>query len=290
VTDILLLDVTPLSLGIETMGGVFTKIIEKNTTIPTKREQIFTTAADGQTAVDVHVLQGEREFAQYNKTLGRFQLSGIAPAPRGVPQIQVTFDIDANGIVNVSAKDLGTGKEQKVTITASTNLSDDEIKRAMDEAERFADEDRKKKEEVDARNDADSIIYQIEKTMKDMEGKIDAADKSTLEGEIASVRSALNGSDVEAIKSATESLRNKSYEVFGKVYQQQGGDPNAAGAGAGAGYAGAGQAGPNAGGVDADYEVVDDDAPTADGARFCAECGAKLEDGARFCSSCGAKA
>ena len=211
VTDILLLDVTPLSLGIETMGGVFTKLIERNTTIPTQKSQVFTTAADGQTAVDVHVLQGEREFAQYNKTLGRFQLSGIAPAPRGIPQIEVTFDIDANGIVNVSAKDLGTGKEQKVTITASTNLSDDEIKKAMDEAERFADEDRKKKEEVDARNDADSIVYQIEKTMKDLEGKIDEADKSALNDEIGNVRSALNGSDIEAIKTATETLRQKSY-------------------------------------------------------------------------------
>ncbi len=259
VTDILLLDVTPLSLGIETMGGVFTKLIERNTTIPTKKSQVFTTAADGQTAVDVHVLQGEREFAQYNKTLGRFQLSGIAPAPRGIPQIEVTFDIDANGIVNVSAKDLGTGKEQKVTITASTNLSDDEIKKAMDEAERFADEDRKKKEEVDARNDADSIVYQIEKTMKDLEGKIDEADKSALNDEIGNVRSALNGSDIEAIKTATETLRQKSYEVFGKVYQQeapQGGQPGGPGFAGGAGP----EAGPGAaGGVDADYEVVDDD-------------------------------
>ena len=259
VTDILLLDVTPLSLGIETMGGVFTKLIERNTTIPTKKSQVFTTAADGQTAVDVHVLQGEREFAQYNKTLGRFQLSGIAPAPRGIPQIEVTFDIDANGLVNVSAKDLGTGKEQKVTITASTNLSDDEIKKAMDEAERFADEDRKKKEEVDARNDADSIVYQIEKTMKDLEGKIDEADKSALNDEIGNVRSALNGSDIEAIKTATETLRQKSYEVFGKVYQQeapQGGQPGGPGFAGGAGP----EAGPGAaGGVDADYEVVDDD-------------------------------
>ena len=259
VTDILLLDVTPLSLGIETMGGVFTKLIERNTTIPTKKSQVFTTAADGQTAVDVHVLQGEREFAQYNKTLGRFQLSGIAPAPRGIPQIEVTFDIDANGIVNVSAKDLGTGKEQKVTITASTNLSDDEIKKAMDEAERFADEDRKKKEEVDARNDADSIVYQIEKTMKDLEGKIDEADKSALNDEIGNVRSALNGSDIETIKTATETLRQKSYEVFGKVYQQeapQGGQPGGPGFAGGAGP----EAGPGAaGGVDADYEVVDDD-------------------------------
>ena len=260
VKDILLLDVTPLSLGIETMGGVFTKLIERNTTIPTKKSQIFSTAADGQTAVDVHVLQGEREMAAYNKTLGRFQLSGIAPAPRGVPQIEVTFDIDANGIVNVSAKDLGTGKEQKVTITASTKLSDEEINKAVQEAENFADEDRKRKEEVDARNDADSTIYQIEKTLKDMGDKISADDKKNLEDGMQKVRDALNGTDVEKIKAETTALRDQSYNVFGKVYQQAQQAQGGAQAGAGP------QADPNAGAapggdgpVDADYEVVDDD-------------------------------
>ena len=274
VTDILLLDVTPLSLGIETMGGVFTKLIERNTTIPTKKSQIFTTAADGQTSVDVHVLQGEREMASANKTLGRFQLSGIAPAPRGVPQIEVTFDIDANGIVNVSAKDLGTGREQKVTITASTKLSDEEIKKAMDEAAQFADDDKKRRQEVDARNDADSICYQIEKTMKDLDGKLSEADKKTLTDGVSSLRGKLAGSDVEAIKSETTTLREKSFEIFGRIYQQ---DPGAA---AGAqGDAGAqGAAGgtyeqqphddshtqPESGAaaddvVDAEYEVVDDD-------------------------------
>ena len=259
VKDILLLDVTPLSLGIETMGGVFTKLIERNTTIPTKKSQIFSTAADGQTAVDVHVLQGEREMAAYNKTLGRFQLSGIAPAPRGVPQIEVTFDIDANGIVNVSAKDLGTGKEQKVTITASTKLSDDEINKAVEEAENFADEDRKRKEEVDTRNDADSTVYQIEKTLKDMGDKISAEDKKNLEDGMQKVREALNGTDIEKIKAETTALRDQSYNVFGKVYQQA---QQEAGPQAGAGP----QADPNAGAapggdgpVDADYEVVDDD-------------------------------
>ncbi len=177
VTGLLLLDVTPLSLGIETMGGVFTKIIDRNTTIPTKKSQIFSTAADGQTQVEVHVLQGERELAQYNKTLGKFNLDGIAPAPRGVPQIEVTFDIDANGIVHVSAKDLGTSREQHITITASTNLTDDEIQKAVKDAERFAAEDKAKKEEVDTRNAADSAVYQAEKTLKDMGDKLDAADK-----------------------------------------------------------------------------------------------------------------
>ena len=200
VTDVLLLDVTPLSLGIETMGGVFTKLIEKNTTIPTKKSQIFSTAADNQTAVDVHVLQGEREMAQYNKTLGRFQLSGIAPAPRGVPQIEVTFDIDANGIVNVSAKDLATGKEQKVTITASTKLSEDEIKKAMDEAAQYAEEDKKRREEVDAQNDADSICYQVEKSMKDLADKISDDDKKALEAAVSAVRAKMGGGDTAALK------------------------------------------------------------------------------------------
>ena len=184
VKDILLLDVTPLSLGIETLGGVFTKLIERNTTIPTKKSQIFSTAADGQTSVEIHVLQGEREFAQYNKTLGRFQLTGIAPAPRGIPQIEVTFNIDANGIVHVSAKDLGTGNEQNITITASTNLSEDEINKAVQEAERFANEDKKRKEEVETRNQADSLVYQTEKTVKDMGDKISEADKAKINAEV----------------------------------------------------------------------------------------------------------
>ena len=227
VTDVLLLDVTPLSLGIETMGGVFTKLIEKNTTIPTKKSQIFSTAADNQTAVDVHVLQGEREMAQYNKTLGRFQLSGIAPAPRGVPQIEVTFDIDANGIVNVSAKDLATGKEQKVTITASTKLSEDEIKKAMDEAAQYAEEDKKRREEVDAQNDADSICYQVEKSMKDLADKISDDDKKALEAAVSAVRAKMGGGDTAALKQETEALKNKSSEVFSKVYQHAGPDANA---------------------------------------------------------------
>ena len=258
VKDVLLLDVTPLSLGIETVGGVFTRLIERNTTIPTKKSQIFSTAADGQTSVEVHVLQGEREMAQYNKTLGRFQLSGIAPAPRGVPQIEVTFDIDANGIVHVSAKDLGTGNQQQVTITASTNLTEDEIKKAVNEAEQYANEDKKRKEEVDARNHADQLVYTTEKTLKELGDKIPASDKTMLEGMVADLRKALEGTDTEAIKRATELLTEKSYEVFGKIYQQQQQqgqgqqpphDPND-----GTSY------GPNEGGddnvVDADYEVV----------------------------------
>ena len=257
VKDVLLLDVTPLSLGIETVGGVFTRLIERNTTIPTKKSQIFSTAADGQTSVEVHVLQGEREMAQYNKTLGRFQLSGIAPAPRGVPQIEVTFDIDANGIVHVSAKDLGTGNQQQVTITASTNLTEDEIKKAVNEAEQYANEDKKRKEEVDARNHADQLVYSTEKTLKDLGGKVSSSDKSMLEGLVADLRKALEGTDTEAIKRATETLTEKSYEVFGKIYQQQSQqDPQQPphGPNDGTSY------GPNDGGndnvVDADYEVV----------------------------------
>ncbi len=270
VTGILLLDVTPLSLGIETIGGVFTKLIERNTTIPTKKSQIFSTAADGQTAVDVHVLQGEREMAAYNKTLGRFQLSGIAPAPRGIPQIEVTFDIDANGIVNVSAKDLGTGRQQKVTITASTKMSNDEIKKAVDEAALFADEDKRRREEVDARNDADSICYQIEKTVKDLGDKIPEEDKKAMADGVSSLRAKLAGTDIDAIKSETTTLRDKSFEVFGRIYQQ---DPNAQAGGAHAedsyqrpddqAYTGTESQSQNASGgdnvVDADYEVVDDD-------------------------------
>ena len=221
VKDIVLLDVTPLSLGIETLGGVFTRLIERNTTIPVKKTQVFSTAADGQTSVDVHVLQGEREMAAYNKTLGRFQLTGIAPAPRGVPQIEVTFDIDANGIVHVSAKDLGTGKEQSIAITASSNMSEEEIKKAVDEAEQYAAEDKKRKEEVETFNQADSLIYQTEKTMKDLADKMDPADKAKLESELADFKKVREGNDAGQIKSAMESFSKATYDVFGKIYQQQ---------------------------------------------------------------------
>jgi len=259
VTDILLLDVTPLSLGIETLGGVFTKLIDRNTTIPAKKSQIFSTAADNQPEVDVHVLQGEREFARDNKTLGRFQLSGIMPAPRGVPQIEVTFDIDANGIVNVSAKDMGTGNEQKITITSSTNLSDDEINKAVQDAEKFADEDKKRKEEIDTRNEADSMVYQTEKTLKDLEGKIDDADKAAITIELDKVKEALKGTDTAAIKAATEGLQKAFYDVSAKIYQQQGGAPGAEGFDPNA-AAGGPAGGANADGAyDADYKVVDED-------------------------------
>ena len=251
VKDILLLDVTPLSLGIETVGGVFTRLIDRNTTIPTKKSQIFSTAADGQTSVEVHVLQGEREMAQYNKTLGRFQLAGIAPAPRGVPQIEVTFDIDANGIVHVSAKDLGTGHEQKVTITASTNLNEDEIKRAVNEAERFAGEDKKRKEEVETRNHADQLVYTTEKTLKELNDKVSSDDKSKIEAALSDLRKTLEGTDSAMIKTASEKLTEVSYEIFGKIYQQaQQANP---------GQAAGGNAPHDDTVVDADYEVVDDD-------------------------------
>ena len=220
VKGLLLLDVTPLSLGIETMGGVNTKLIERNTTIPAKKSQIFTTAADNQTSVEVHVLQGEREMAQYNKTLGRFQLDGIAPARRGVPQIEVTFDIDANGIVNVSAKDLGTGKEQHITITSSTNMSKEDIEKAVKEAEQFAAEDAKRKEEVDARNQADQLIYQSEKALDEMKDKLDPAEVSDLQSGVDKVKEALKGTDTEAIKAATESLTQSFYKVSEKMYAQ----------------------------------------------------------------------
>ena len=257
VKGLLLLDVTPLSLGIETMGGVMTKLIERNTTIPAKKSQIFTTAADNQTSVEVHVLQGEREMAQYNKTLGRFNLDGIAPARRGVPQIEVTFDIDANGIVNVSAKDLGTGKEQHITITSSTNMSKEDIDKAVREAEQFAAEDAKRKEEVDVRNQADQMVYQTEKTLEDMKDKIDAGDKANVEAELNKVKEALKGTDVEAIKSATEALTKAFYTVSEKLYTQSGAQP---GPDMGGGAAGAGSADQGADNVvDADYTVVDDD-------------------------------
>ena len=213
VKDLLLLDVTPLSLGIETLGGVFTRLIERNTTIPTKKSQVFSTAADGQTSVDIRVFQGEREMAANNKLLGNFQLSGIAPAPRGIPQIEVTFDIDANGIVHVSAKDLGTGNEQKITITASSNLSDADIDKAVKEAEQFAEEDRKRKESIEAKNQADSLIYQTEKSLKDLGDKIDAADKSSIEAELNNLKEVVKGDDVEAIKAATEKLSQAFYAV-----------------------------------------------------------------------------
>lgn len=234
VQDLVLLDVTPLSLGLETMGGVFTKLIERNTTIPTKKSQIFSTAADNQPAVDIHILQGEREMAAANKTLGRFQLSGIAPAPRGVPQIEVTFDIDANGIVHVSAKDMGTGNEQKITITASTNLTEDEIDKAVKEAEKFAEEDKKNKESVEVRNNADSMVYQTEKILNENGDKVPAEDKAAIEEEVAKVKKALEGTDTDAIKAATEALTQKFHEFSTKMYQnanpgaQPGADPNAA--------------------------------------------------------------
>ena len=256
VKDILLLDVTPLSLGIETVGGVFTRLIDRNTTIPTKKSQVFSTAADGQTSVEVHVLQGEREMAQYNKTLGRFQLAGIAPAPRGVPQIEVTFDIDANGIVHVSAKDLGTGNEQKVTITASTNLNEDEIKKAVEEAERFANEDKQRKESVETRNHADQLVYTTEKTLKELGDKIPADDKKKVEDAISDLKKTLEGDDAAMIKAATEKATEVSYDVFGKIYQQAQQEQQAAGA---AGAQQAGQQHQDDNVVDAEYEVVDDD-------------------------------
>ncbi len=260
VKGLLLLDVTPLSLGIETYGGVFTKLIERNTTIPTKKSQIFSTAADGQTSVEVHVLQGEREMAAYNKTLGRFQLSGIPPAPRGVPQVEVTFDIDANGIAHVSAKDLGTGNEQKITITASTNLNDDEIDKAIKDAEKFAAEDKKKKEEVETRNNADSMVYQSEKTLKDLGDKLSEEDKAKVEAEINKVKEALKGTDNETIKQATETLTQSFYDVSAKIYQnnpQQ--EPNPGEQENPEGFNPEGGDSGKENVFDADYKVVDED-------------------------------
>ena len=230
VKDLVLLDVTPLSLGIETLGGVFTKLIERNTTIPTKKSQVFSTAADGQTSVEIHVLQGEREMAAYNKTLARFQLTGIPAAPRGIPQIEVTFDIDANGIVHVSAKDMATGNSQQVAITASTNLSDEDIDKAVKDAEAHAAEDKKRKEEIEVRNNAESLVYNCQKTINDLGDKISGEEKAKAETEIENVKKALEGTDVEAIKSATEKLTTVFYSISEKIYSQSAGAANAAGA------------------------------------------------------------
>ena len=266
VNDVLLLDVTPLSLSIETLGGVATKLIERNTTIPTKKSQIFSTAADNQTAVDIHVMQGEREMAADNTTLGRFQLTGIPPAPRGVPQIEVTFDIDANGIVNVSAKDMGTGKEQSITITSSTKLSEDEINAKVKEAEQYAEQDKKRKEEIEIRNRAETLVYETEKNVKELENSLSEEEKNDINAAKDELSKDLEANNIEDIKAKTEKLTEKVHTISAKMYQQQaqaqqGADPNM---GAGAGAAGA-AGGTNAGGaqddnvVDADYEVVDED-------------------------------
>ena len=264
VAGVVLLDVTPLSLGIETLGGVCTKLIERNTTIPTKKSQVFSTAADNQTSVEVNVLQGEREMAAYNKSLGRFQLDGIAPARRGVPQIEVTFDIDANGIVNVSAKDLGTGKEQHITITSSTNMSKEDVEKAVHEAEQYAAEDAKRKEEIDTRNQGDQMVYQTERTLEELGDKVDGAEKAEVESKLNELKETLKGSDTAAIKAATEALTQVFYKLSEKMYQQanpQGGqpganpgcDPNCQGGDCGNGGDNGQQY------YDADYTVVDDD-------------------------------
>jgi molecular chaperone DnaK len=256
VKDVLLLDVTPLTLGIETMGGIATALIQRNTTIPTRKSQVFSTAADGQTSVEIHVVQGERQMAADNKTLGRFTLSGIAPAPRGIPQIEVTFDIDANGIVNVAAKDKGTGKEANITITASTNLSDDEIDKAVKEAEKFAEEDKKRKEAIEVKNNADQMVYQSEKTLKELGDKVSAEDKAKIEDKIKAVNAVKDGEDLEAIKKATEELTQEFYAISSKLYQANGGAE-------GAGFDPNNMGGANAGAqddnvVDADFKVEDD--------------------------------
>ena len=263
VTGLLLLDVTPLSLGIETLGGVCTKMIERNTTIPTKKTQIYSTAVDNQPSVDINILQGEREFAKDNKSIGTFRLEGIAPAPRGVPQIEVTFDIDANGIVNVSAKDLGTGKEQHITITAGSNMSDEDIEKAIKEAAQFEAEDRKRKEGVDARNEADSIVFQTEKALKEVGDKIDASAKATVEAEIADLKAVLertkdqtdiSDADIDALKSGKEKLMNDSQQLFTQMYQNmqnnQGAGPDMGGQNAG------GSTGSDDDVVDGDYREV----------------------------------
>jgi molecular chaperone DnaK len=260
VKDVLLLDVTPLSLGIETLGGIATALITRNTTIPTRKSQVFSTAADGQTSVEIHVVQGERQMAADNKTLGRFTLSGIPPAQRGVPQIEVTFDIDANGIVNVSAKDKGTGKEANITIAASTNLSDDEIDKAVKEAERFAEDDRKRKESIEVKNNADQIVYQTEKTLGELGDKVTAEDKSKIEAKVSALKAVKDGNDIEAIKKATEELTQEFYAISSKMYAAngeggaQGFDPN----NMGGGTADAGQRPHDDNVVDADFKVDDD--------------------------------
>lgn len=264
VHDVLLLDVTPLSLSIETLGGVATRLIERNTTIPTKKSQIFSTAADNQTAVDIHVLQGERDMASGNITLGRFQLSGIPPAPRGVPQIEVTFDIDANGIVNVSAKDMGTGKEQRITITSSTKLSDDEINAKVKEAEQFAEEDKKKKEEVEARNQAETLIYETEKNVKDLGDKLSDDEKRAIDGAKEDLQKVLENGTVEDIKQKTEVLTEQFHTISAKMYEQAqaaGADPSMGGDPGMGGDAGMdGESAPKGDSVvDADFEVVDED-------------------------------
>ena len=257
VKDVLLLDVTPLSLGIETMGGVFTPLINRNTTIPTRKSQVFSTAADGQTAVSIHVLQGERGMASQNRTLGNFDLVGIPPAPRGVPQIEVTFDIDANGIVHVSAKDLGTGKEQHIRIESSSGLSESEIDRMVKEAEANAENDKKEREKVEVRNEADSMIYQTEKTLKEMGDKVNAADKQRIEEAVAALKKAIEGGDTADIKSKTEALQQAAYKIAEEMYKQQGAQAGAAGAGAAGGTA---ESGPTKGTADdVDYEVVKDE-------------------------------
>nr|WP_298573429.1 molecular chaperone DnaK [uncultured Mogibacterium sp.] len=259
VNDVLLLDVTPLSLSIETLGGVATKLIERNTTIPTKKSQIFSTAADNQTAVDVHVMQGEREMAADNITLGRFQLTGIAPAPRGIPQIEVTFDIDANGIVNVSAKDLGTGKEQQITITSSTKLSEDEINAKIKEAEQYAEEDKKKKEEVEVKNQAEGMLFETEKQMNELGDKVTADEKSKVDAAREDLKKAVEANDIEDIKAKIEALTQAFYPISSRIYQEaQQAQASAAGSGEQA-QDSAQSAGPNGNTVDADYEVVDED-------------------------------
>ena len=266
VKDVLLLDVTPLSLGIETMGGVFTKLIPRNTTIPTKKSQIFSTAADNQTAVTIHVLQGEREMASQNRTLGNFNLEGIPAAPRGVPQIEVSFDIDANGIVHVSAKDMGTGKEQHIQITSSSGLSEDEINRMVKDAEAHAEEDKKAREAVDVRNEADSLIHGTEKTLKDLGDKVGGADKQAIEDATAALKKALEGNDINEIKAKTETLKQASYKIAEELYKQQGAQAGAAGAGAQANANAGASAGAsnNASGFnkgsadDVEFEVHDD--------------------------------
>ena len=260
VKDVLLLDVTPLTLGIETMGGIATPLIERNTTIPAKKSQVFSTAADGQTSVEIHVVQGERQMAADNKTLGRFTLSGIAPAPRGIPQIEVTFDIDANGIVKVSALDKGTGKEANITITASTNLSDEEVEKAVKEAERFAEEDKKRKEGIEVKNNADQIVYQTEKTLEELGDKVSADDKAKVTAKLDALKAIKDGEDLEAIKKAMDELNQEFYAISSKMYAQAGGqqgaegfDPNnMGGANADAGTAHDDNV------VDADFEVKDD--------------------------------